>query len=82
VFRGEILIGQFVEIARVKDVCVIENTHSRINRLAAIIKVGEKGIYTCISSVWLESYFTIMMNLYISKQRKKIHNFFVQRLFI
>ena len=55
-FRGEILIGQFVEVGRVKDVCVTENTHSRINRLAAIIKsdMGEEGICTCISSVRLE----------------------------
>jgi len=35
---GEILIGQFVGVARVKDVCVIESTRGRINRLALIMK--------------------------------------------
>jgi len=29
--RGEILIGQLLGVARVKDVCVIESTRARIN---------------------------------------------------
>lgn len=42
---GEILIGQFVGVARVKDVCVIESTHGRINRPGAIIGATEGEIY-------------------------------------
>lgn len=37
------LIGQFVGVAWVKDVCVIESTHGRINQLAAIIKSNTRG---------------------------------------
>lgn len=44
-FRGEILIGQFVGVARVKDVCVMENTRDRINRLAAITKSNGERRY-------------------------------------
>lgn len=36
-FRGEILIGQFVGVAGVKDVCVIESAHGGINRFAALL---------------------------------------------
>lgn len=43
--RGEILIGQFVGVARVKDVCVIESTRGRINRPGAIIGATEGEIY-------------------------------------
>lgn len=42
-FCGEILIGQFVGVARVKDACVIESTRGRINQLAAIIKSNIGG---------------------------------------
>lgn len=51
-FRGEILIGQFVGVARVKDVCVIESTRGRINRLALIT---EKGRTLYVSFVRLEN---------------------------
>lgn len=61
-FRGEILIGQFVGVARVKDVCVIENTRGRINRLAAITNGnGGRRYILRISFVWLKSCFVIMI---------------------
>jgi hypothetical protein len=62
--RGEILIGQLVRVARVKDVCVIESTRARINCPGRYYR-GDRGgqahkYHGNVVSLgaWLESYFT------------------------